>query len=443
MRKLQLYKIILVVDFLIALWAFPLYSQSVQSILLENDILIIETEGIAFLGSGITEDNAKTLAISDAKRNSLEYAGTYLESHSEVLNFIMEKDEIITYTGGLLRIEVLQEERTIINEMFAFQVIIEATIDMRLLNERITEIRSDEKLKKQLEIERERNRSLEAKIAELQSLAGDYQDDWEVEDLVNALTASEWFEKGYYSDNNNEKIEYYTRAIELDPIYGNAYNNRGMVYDDLGRYDKAIRDYTKAIELDPYEAYSYYNRGYTLDNLGRYIEAIDDYTKAIELDPYDADIYYNRAISFDNLSRYDEAIDDYTKAIELNPNYINAYYNRALSFDNLSRYDEAIDDYSKVLEMNPHDVNTYFLRGIAYDNLEIYDEAINDYTNAIEIDPYHADAYYNRGLLFELLYQYERAAADFNTYLEIQGNKDGDAEEVRQWIRDLGYTPVY
>ena len=45
-----------------------------------------------------SEDDAKTFAINDAKRNALEQAGTYLESHTIVLNYQLVKDEIITFS---------------------------------------------------------------------------------------------------------------------------------------------------------------------------------------------------------------------------------------------------------------------------------------------------------------------------------------------------------
>jgi hypothetical protein len=82
--------------------------------------------GLSFLGSGINEDDAKTLAINDAKRNAIEQAGTYLESHATVLNNRLEKDEITTFSGGLLKIQVLKEERKLVNAMFAIQVSVEA-----------------------------------------------------------------------------------------------------------------------------------------------------------------------------------------------------------------------------------------------------------------------------------------------------------------------------
>ncbi len=40
-----------------------------------------------------------------------------------------------------------------------------------------------------------------------------------------------------------------TKAIELDPKYGLAYNNRGVAYQALGKLDLACQDLRRAIEL--------------------------------------------------------------------------------------------------------------------------------------------------------------------------------------------------
>ena len=43
----------------------------------------------------------------------------------------------------------------------------------------------------------------------------------------------------------------------------------GISYNNKGEYDLAIRDYTKAIELDPKFAYAYNNRGNSYYNKER------------------------------------------------------------------------------------------------------------------------------------------------------------------------------
>ena len=64
-----------------------------------------------------------------------------------------------------------------------------------------------------------------------------------------------------------------------------AYNNRGLAYDKLGQYQRAIQDYDKAIQIGgKNDADSYYNRSLAYDALGQDAEANADKAKACSLD---------------------------------------------------------------------------------------------------------------------------------------------------------------
>jgi len=43
--------------------------------------------------------------------------------------------------------------------------------------------------------------------------------------------------------------------------YAVAYNNRGLAYGKLNKYEQAMEDFSRAIELNPALAEAYYNRG--------------------------------------------------------------------------------------------------------------------------------------------------------------------------------------
>ena len=63
--------------------------------------------------------------------------------------------------------------------------------------------------------------------------------------------------KGRYE----EAIKEYNQAIELNPNFAEAYNNRGNAKHELRRYEEAIKDYDQAIELNPNFAEAHNNRG--------------------------------------------------------------------------------------------------------------------------------------------------------------------------------------
>ena len=153
--------------------------------------------------------------------------------------------------------------------------------------------------------------------------------------------AEEWFNKAYDTKTLTLKIEYYSKALELDPKYTHAYNNRGNAYSDWGEYQKAIDDYNKAIELDPKYTHAYTGRGYAYSHLGEYQKAIDDYNEALELDPNYTLAYNNRGYAYSHLGEYQKAIDDYNRALELDPNYTLAYNNREIAIKKLDEYQNA------------------------------------------------------------------------------------------------------
>ena len=97
-----------------------------------------------------------------------------------------------------------------------------------------------------------------------------------------------------------------------------------------GRYkhefDKSISDFTKAIEIDPKYVDAYVSRGMAYSYKNQFDNAIFDYTKVIELNSRNPDAYYNRATSYYYKEEYDRSWDDLYKAqglgAKIDPNFI-------------------------------------------------------------------------------------------------------------------------
>ena len=87
-------------------------------------------------------------------------------------------------------------------------------------------------------------------------------------------------EQGRY----DEALSAFDRAVEINPQYAMAWNNRGTTLASLGRYDEAILAYDRAIELNPQDPDSWYNKGVALNLLNRTVEADVALARAGELD---------------------------------------------------------------------------------------------------------------------------------------------------------------
>lgn len=104
--------------------------------------------------------------------------------------------------------------------------------------------------------------------------------------------AKPWVKSGthyYYLKQYERAIQDYNKAIQLNPNYAVAYNNRGNAYSDLRKYERAIQDFDKAIELKPNYEYAYYWRGWVYEKMKEYKKALEDYNKALKFDPNNKD----------------------------------------------------------------------------------------------------------------------------------------------------------
>ena len=82
-------------------------------------------------------------------------------------------------------------------------------------------------------------------------------------------------------------IDYCHRAIEVDPTFGNPYNDIGAYLLELGQAEEAIPWLKRALDAPRYEArlYPWLNLGRAHERLGRFQDAIHHYRKALEIEP--------------------------------------------------------------------------------------------------------------------------------------------------------------
>lgn len=94
----------------------------------------------------------------------------------------------------------------------------------------------------------------------------------------------------FFKGKDYEKaVEFYSRAIELNP--GNAiyYGNRSLAYMRTECYGYALADATRAIELDKKYVKGYYRRAASNMALGKFKAALRDYETVVKVRPNDKD----------------------------------------------------------------------------------------------------------------------------------------------------------
>lgn len=217
-------------------------------------------------------------------------------------------------------------------------------------------------------------------------------------------------------------ISSYNKALKINPMVAEAYNNRGSAWQDKGNDDKAIADFTKALEIDPKFVEAYNNRANIFSQKGEYDRAIADYDKALEIKPNLPIILTNRANAWSLNGRYTQATHDFNAALEINANFAPAYYNRGKLWRLEGKDDKAIADYTKALEIDPEFVEAYNNRANIFSQNGEHARAIADYDMGLQIDQNNFELYYNRGNVLSEMGEYSRAIADYSRALEINPN---------------------
>jgi tetratricopeptide (TPR) repeat protein len=138
----------------------------------------------------------------------------------------------------------------------------------------------------------------------------------------------------------------------------------GNEYLDKRNYSKALDHYDQAIEIDPTYADAWNNKGIALHNLRKFKEAIDCCDMALKINPSYADAWNNKGVSLGKLGKYKEAIESYDMAIKVNPNFARAWNNKGNALRVLGQQKDANRCFSnaKSFGLKPNVILQSFLR---------------------------------------------------------------------------------
>jgi tetratricopeptide (TPR) repeat protein len=152
--------------------------------------------------------------------------------------------------------------------------------------------------------------------------------DFEVRELVDQVAplmrraevggrgAEDWYAWGCELEGHSraQAMAAYRKALELDPLHGEAHLNLGCLLLDDGKAALAAAEFREALACQPRNATASFNLGVALQDLGRGAEAIVAYEQALAVDPGLADAHYNlsrlheqaghRAVALRHLAAY-------------------------------------------------------------------------------------------------------------------------------------------
>jgi tetratricopeptide (TPR) repeat protein len=202
-----------------------------------------------------------------------------------------------------------------------------------------------------------------------------------------------------------EAIKRYQRLTIMLPRYWRSHSLLGRAYVEVGEPAYAIEAFNRAIYLDPMSPQLYDDRAEAYRLLGAQSLALADYDTAITLSPSEPSRYARRGVAHFALGRLEKAIQDFDQEIgridreiallvqfrrlheagKWNPQIALAYNNRGSAHYQLGRIERAVEDYDCAIQFSPRSAEFYANWSLAYELLNKDADALRDKKLAIEL----------------------------------------------------------
>jgi len=143
----------------------------------------------------------------------------------------------------------------------------------------------------------------------------------------NSHDPETWFLHGVVSTNLGqiqEAISCYQKTLKLTSgQHAETLNQLGILYQQQGLSDKAIKCFNDAIRITPNIPELHNNLGVAYQNAGQYEAALSCYQRAVHLRPAYTEACYNAGSVLEQLNQPVKALAAYIEAFRLNPKFPN------------------------------------------------------------------------------------------------------------------------
>lgn len=293
-----------------------------------------------------------------------------------------------------------------------------------------------------------------------------------VDSLTEDQLAQAYALRGAVQKNQADRLQDFSRAIELAPDKTEYRLLRARLHQAAGRAEDCLVDIDEAIKLSPDNAAVHELKALALlmqDNLD---EALESFDKASELAPEAVSPYHYRGEIYSRKGDLEAAVAQLDKALELSPNNLASLLIRAELLTLSEEHERALADIDAVLEQQPALVRAHLMRVRALEALGRDDEAtqvmerlakaaperadlqlqlaayyvdreqaepaIEALTRVVELEPTSVMAYRLRGDMYLLVGKHAEALEDFRVALDLAPT---DAGVLNNYAWTLATSP--
>ncbi|MHC4397735.1 MAG: tetratricopeptide repeat protein, partial [Planctomycetota bacterium] len=176
-------------------------------------------------------------------------------------------------------------------------------------------------------------------------------------------------------------------VVDNLPFFHVGHAKLAMLLCELGRTDEGIDYYLKALQINPICADTHRYLGWAYQQKGKVDKAIEHYSQSLRIIPTNAKVHFSLGLIYQGQDRFDKAVEQYREALRLRQDYAEAYNNLAITMYQQGKINEAIQTYRRGLAFVPDNLDLHYNLGIVLGQQGRIDDAIKELRAALKIDP--------------------------------------------------------
>ncbi len=278
-----------------------------------------------------------------------------------------------------------------------------------------------------------------------EELKGEFSEDYRFAMLLgNIYTMGE---------KNRDAIASFRHTLDLNPRCTEAYNNLGLIYRKLGRFEKAAAALEKALKLDGDNPDVLYNLGnlhkamgngvmaieayrkvlaqkpeylQAYNNLGAIYEGRDEialarktYEEGLKIDPSNSSLLYNLGVLYQKEELWDEAERCFRDALKKRPGWIDCQNNLAITLQEQDRLGEARQLLYSILEKDSSQASIHNNLGVVQSRMGHLEEAQKAYGAALALDRDYKKASLNLNRVYKTQKNYTESLKELNRLVTV------------------------
>ncbi|MEX1999231.1 MAG: tetratricopeptide repeat protein [Gemmatimonadales bacterium] len=198
-------------------------------------------------------------------------------------------------------------------------------------------------------------------------------------------------------------------ARRIDPSDPGAHNNLGVLYYQKGLNDEAVESFTRALELDSKMLVAQRNLEIAYKQTGYYDRRVTELRERLRQQPDDRDARWELGRAYASLGQHDAALDEFTAIVHHNPADVAAVMQAGVVEKGRGNLERAAEWFRTARELDPRSSIVHFHLGEVLYNRGLNQEALDALHEAVALNPENADAHYLMAFVLGDMAQHEAA----------------------------------